>query len=178
MNKTTKQIILLVVALTFLGVSFYINSNNQEEPDVPDIQETSNNSSTNFVSPKKSPISETVFKHIFEGNINRRGEAVGFHHNPSSTNKDTGIVKVIKPENNCGVYTAQVKIQGKTKKAYSTMFPDKLKKSEIVSILESSYKKGISANPNKSIFTVVTDNCFRITMILNNNQLATAYPLY
>jgi deoxycytidylate deaminase len=177
MNKLTKQFLLLLIALIFVIGGLYLSSMYPDSPDTPEITD-SNKFSSNTTNNQKSVIDDIVFKHIFEGNINRRGEATGFHHKPSSPGPDTEVIKTIKEANNCGVYVAQVKVQGKTKKAYSSMFPDKLNKSEIINILDSSYKKGISANPIKTIFTVQTDQCFKVTMILNNNRLATAYPLY
>ncbi len=175
-NKLPKQVLVILIALGFLAFSYFINLGEQEPLDVPD--QTSSLEASNFVSQSNNTISEYALKHIFEGNINRRGEATGFHHKASAPDNNTGILRIIKEPNSCGVYTAQVKIQGKTKRAYSSMFPDNLNKSEITSILISSYKKGKAANPSKQIFTVQTDRCFKMTIIENNGKLATAYPLY
>jgi Bacterial EndoU nuclease len=164
-----KSILVIVVAILITSILLIKN------------QEGKNNkideSGVEILFPKY--LSEYNFKHILEGNINRRGEATGFHHNPSAPNKDTKIIKIISKENSCGVYKAQVQVAGKLKDAYSTMFPDKLTKSEILDDLKYVYEEGLKKFPKKDTFTIKTKGCFSVFMVLDNNSnIITSYPIY
>jgi Bacterial EndoU nuclease len=179
--KHVSKIIILLIAIGFLFFSTQYTNNTQnkvtynEEEKVEELEFIENNSNSKL----PSFLSEGNLKHILQGGINRRGEATGFHHLPSAKDTNTKILQIINQENNCGVYKAKVSIEGKTKKAFSSMFPNKLTKEELVDIISKAYNKGRENFPTSKTLKVKTDNCFEILIAIDNNKkIITAYPLY
>jgi hypothetical protein len=48
--------------------------------------------------------------HLFHGEINRRGNAVGYHHRPGGQDAATARATVVDPPNAQGVYTGRVEV--------------------------------------------------------------------
>ncbi|KJU96420.1 EndoU domain-containing protein [Streptococcus gordonii] len=68
--------------------------------------------------------------HIFEGDLNRRGQAGGYHYDMVEGTSGNIIEGTKGPAlNDAGVYEAKVEVDGIPKKAnggYSTFFPDNM----------------------------------------------------
>ena len=202
--KYTKNITVIFIAFVVVCISYLLTQNFPQFEDLPDPQDTNsqnlvspnknnfnnsdrgsnqnnqnNNSSTNGNNSSYSSfITDYNLDHILSGNINRRGEATGFHHALSSKDPLTKVINITKQANSCGVYVAKVQVKGKTKQAFSSMFPDKLNKSDIIDILKVSYDKAI-AKGSGSVVTVDSGSCFKISIILDNyKKIITAYPIY
>jgi Bacterial EndoU nuclease len=174
------------VGLVLIFVSTFINNQknsietskiNQE--DLPDYDNFADITSPvdnlvfpNFLIPQS-------FKHITEGSINRYKEATGFHLKSASPDQSTRVVKITNQPNNCGVYKAQVIIQGKPKQALSSMFPDRLNKSQLLQILKDAYLNSFNKGQNNSTLTIKTKDCFSLFMVIDkNNKIITSYPIY
>src|SRR5437764_712916 len=70
-------------------------------------------------------------RHIEEGEINRRGEAVGYHHRPNGVDPPGArVLRIVQSADASGVYRAIVALQDPEtgawvrKKAPSTFYPD------------------------------------------------------
>ncbi len=120
--------------------------------------------------------------HIFEGEINKRGKPVGFHKKLNQTGAySSRIKKMLSKPNKAGVYTAIVEIydrrQNKWKDKFSSMFPDRLTKQQVVqAILRaiSQNRLGTGAKwrgPSGYGFMI---EGYR----LYDGRVNTAYPLY
>jgi hypothetical protein len=183
------RVILLIIALSLVWVAYNYSNRTidtaseiesvQTEQDIP----VSAGPSSSAVNQDKvvlpSFLSKANFYHIFHGGINRRGEATGFHHLPTGKGPETDIIKIIKPNNTCGIYLAQVKIEGQTKRAYSTMFPDRLTTNQVLESIITGYNNYKSNPTTNRTITVQTNECYRITIIIDNNaKIITTYPLY
>lgn len=175
---------IVIVALIVLIASIYL-SNNQEVNEfvnTPPIKIDSEpqdyiKAPGNLAFPNY--ITEYNFKHITIGNINRNGEATGFHHATSPKDQTTKILSIIDQPNQCGVYRAKVQVKGKLKKAYSTMFPDKYSEQQILDLLSTAYTEGTKNNPTNSTFAVKADECIKVFMVLDSNKkIITSYPIY
>ncbi|MGL4759825.1 MAG: EndoU domain-containing protein [Patescibacteria group bacterium] len=186
-----KSLSVILISLLFVGLGIYVNQNSNidsinENNFIQQIAEDSKEEEKNYLNQKpqfySNIITEYNLNHVLGGNINRRGEATGFHHKQSAKNSNTKIISIYKEPNQCDVYVAKVQVDGKTKKAFSSMFPDKLNKNQIVDILISSHKKALEKKLNNngvSSVQVQTDNCFKINLILDpNKKIITAYPIY
>lgn len=84
--------------------------------------------------------------HIFHGEINRAGKPTGFHARPLGTNPEAArVVRIRQAPNRAGVYTAQVEIQdprtGRWHEKFSTFFPDRLSRAEIVAAILHAYRE-------------------------------------
>jgi Bacterial EndoU nuclease len=127
-------------------------------------------------------LSQQNFKHILEGNINRRGEATGYHRKESAPDDRTKIIRITNQPNTCGVYKAQVQVKDKLKQANSSMFPDRLSEEQVLEVLKQAYIDGVSKNQNNQnnqSFTVKTRDCFSVFMVLDDQKkIITSYPIY
>ncbi|ENH96249.1 YqcG, partial [Gracilibacillus halophilus YIM-C55.5] len=116
-----------------------------------------------------------TIKHIYHGEINRRGKAVGYHHKSMMGGKIIpGSEKI--PDKN-GVYEAKVEIGGKRKVAKSSFFPKEWNRVDVLKAIDEAYqnKKQIGANK----FIGKNSAGIKIEMFLNKDgSIATAYPLY
>ena len=81
--------------------------------------------------------------HIFEGDINRRGQAGGYHYDMVEGTSDSIIEGTKSPAlNDAGVYEAKVEVNGIPKEGnegYSTFFPERMSPQEIVDTINEAY---------------------------------------
>ncbi|MCZ6914341.1 MAG: T7SS effector LXG polymorphic toxin, partial [Rickettsia endosymbiont of Ixodes persulcatus] len=115
-----------------------------------------------------------TMKHIYHGEINRRGKAVGYHHESMMGGKIIPGSKS-KPDKN-GVYKAKVEIDGEKKIAYSTFFPkdwDRVKVNKAISeAFENKTREG-------NRYVGRTSSGIDIGLFLKSDgSIATAFPLY
>jgi hypothetical protein len=120
--------------------------------------------------------------HIFEGAINRRGKATGFHSRPQGKDpKHARLVKILSPANQSGVYTARVEIYDPAarqwKEKFSTLFPDNLSREQVVQLILKAWK---NRRPGKgSKWEGSSGKGFIIQGYLNKRgNINTAYPVY
>ncbi|MDY0943335.1 EndoU domain-containing protein [Priestia megaterium] len=116
-----------------------------------------------------------TMKHIYHGEINRRGKAVGYHHESMMGGKIIpGTEK--EPDKN-GVYEAKVEIDGKRKVAKSSFFPKEWNRVDVLRAIDDAYQNKKQIGSNKYI--AETSSGIKIEMFLNKDgSIATAYPLY
>ncbi|MTH54538.1 hypothetical protein GKZ89_14130 [Bacillus mangrovi] len=114
-------------------------------------------------------------KHIYHGEINKRGKAVGYHHESMMGGRVIpGSEKL--PDKN-GVYMAEVEIDGVRKVADSSFFPKEWNRVKVLKSIEQAYKTKQKLGSNK--YRGVTSSGVKIEMYLNKDgSIATAYPLY
>ncbi|MCL1494876.1 MAG: EndoU domain-containing protein [Pseudanabaena sp. Salubria-1] len=103
----------------------------------------------------KAPVAKalTINKvHIFQGEINRRGLAVGYHHRPNGKDSNNArMVKLTGLPNRQGIYIGRVEIrnpangQWVSKLSSSTFFPDQWSQVKVLSEIQSAF-----ASSNKS----------------------------
>ena len=125
------------------------------------------------------PINET---HIFDGQINKRGRAVGFHARPAG--KDPANARVIKIErgpNRFGVYEARVKIRKsffhKWLAKRSTMFPDAMSRQAVIEAILHAYRNRATGDSVK--FRGPSGLGFTVEgYLLRGGRINTAYPIF
>lgn len=123
-------------------------------------------------------------KHIFHGEINQKGMAVGFHHRGAIGHQGRArIVRILSSPNAQGVYKAEVEIYDPKRGRWiskgdpSTFFPDFWSRAQVLneirgafhhqSLTKGNYWEGIS--PSGVIIRGYLDNAGKIN---------TAYPKY
>jgi Bacterial EndoU nuclease len=89
------------------------------------------------------------FVHIEYGEINRRGEAVGYHHRPNGDDPEGArVVEVVQPPDAKGVYRAQVALRDPAtgawvhKGAPSTFYPDSMTQGQVIEAILAAFKAG------------------------------------
>ncbi|MCB1755703.1 MAG: EndoU domain-containing protein [Gammaproteobacteria bacterium] len=121
-------------------------------------------------------------EHIFSGEINKHGKPTGFHARPDGKDPSSARIKrIMSKPNKAGVYTARVEVYDKStdqwREKFSTMFPDKLKRDEVVQAIANAYAE---RNPSeKQPWSGPSGFGFPIQgYVLNNGNINTAFPVF
>ena len=120
--------------------------------------------------------------HIFEGSINRKGKATGFHHRPQGIDLPAArLKKLLSGPNNAGVYTAIIEIldkrSGEWREKFSSLFPDHLPRNKLILAILDAYKNRTQTTGRK--WSSRSPLGFTISgYILKDGRIITAYPIY
>ena len=119
--------------------------------------------------------------HIFEGDINRRGQAGGYHYDMVEGTSGSIIEGTKSPAlNNAGFYEAKVEVNGIPKKGnegYSTFFPDHMSPQEVVDTVNEAYETRVFNTKSRNIYEGISKNGMKITMYLDSeNKIISAFP--
>lgn len=121
-----------------------------------------------------------ALEHILEGEVNRKGDAVGFHYEGLTTAKGTVVEETRTKPNKYGVYEAEVEIDGVKKRGnrgISSFFPLEWSAQEVVDAINEAYntKQFITGNTYEGL----SDEGVVIHMYLDqNDKVISAFPLY
>lgn len=125
---------------------------------------------------------EINLSHIFQGEINRRGKATGFHSRPGGQDPHGARVSQIKGQpNRVGVYTAQVEVldpdTGQWKSKFSSMYPDSMSQQQVVDGILHAWQR---RDPNRQRpWRGPSGQGFQIEGYLSSRGgINTAYPIY
>lgn len=118
--------------------------------------------------------------HIFEGEINRRGKAVGFHSRPGGDDPSGArVMDVVDGPNGEGVYIADVEIRnrsGRWLRKRSTFFPDDLERDEVVEAILRAWEDRQTFRDGR--FRGDSGEGFVIEgRTLEDGRINTAYPI-
>jgi len=120
--------------------------------------------------------------HIDFGEINRHGEAVGYHHRPSGMDPNGArVLQIIQPPDPKGVYRARVSIRDPAtgawvrKKAPSTFFPDAMSDPDVVNAILAAFHNGQRRSDGQ--FVGPSGRGFMIEGWFQNGRINAAYPL-
>lgn len=121
-----------------------------------------------------------ALKHILEGELNYKGQAVGFHYNQLETKKGEIIEGTrTKPDEN-GVYEAKVivsDVEKTSNNGKSTFFSDNWDTQEVVDAINEAYDNRVHINGNT--FEGLTNEGIVIRMYLDDqNKIISAFPVY
>lgn len=118
-----------------------------------------------------------ALEHIFEGEINRNGQAVGYHYEKLTNSKAKVIESTRSKEDKNGVYRAKITIEGKEKNAFSSFFPKSWTMQQIVDTINEAYENKQLESGN--IYNGKTNSGITVQMYLTeNNKIISAFPLY
>ena len=119
--------------------------------------------------------------HIFEGDLNRRGQAGGYHYDMVEGTSGNIIEGTKGPAlNDAGVYEAKVEVNGILKKANggnSTFFPDHMSPQEVVDAINEAYEARVFDTNSRNIYEGISKNGMKITMYLDSEKkIISAFP--
>jgi len=121
-----------------------------------------------------------ALEHILEGEINQKGQAVGFHYNQLPTKKGEIIEKTKTMPNDVGVYEAEVIVSGVEKQSNqgkSTFFPDEWDTQEVIDAINEAYEEKVLISGNT--YEGLTSEGIVIRMYLDQNgKIISAFPIY
>jgi EndoU nuclease-like protein len=120
--------------------------------------------------------------HIELGEINHRGEAVGYHHRPNGLDPpDARVVRIVQPPDDEGVYRARVALRDPAtgawiqKKAPSTFYPDTMSTGDVVEAILAAFHRAEPGNSGQ--FVGPSGRGFTIEGWYQGGRINAAYPL-
>lgn len=121
-----------------------------------------------------------ALEHILEGELNKKGQAVGFHYNQLPTKKGE-IVEGTKTETNeLGIYEAKVivnNVEKTSNKGKSTFFPDDWDTQQVVDAINEAYDNKVFISGNT--YEGLTADGMVIRMYLDqDDKIISAFPIY
>lgn len=117
-------------------------------------------------------------RHILQGELNRHGEATGWHHEPSAGPSTYVIEKTRREADSHGVYKAEVVIHGQKKFGISTFFPRDWSAEQVQSEIMHAFENR-KPGDNPSLYWGHGRSGVMIAMVLDDeSHIVTAYPLY
>ncbi len=177
----------LGIGFTSLGVvlsAVFLNPQSahpQLQTSTPIVQTFSHTLLAKAPVPKRLTINQT---HIFQGEINRKGLAVGYHHRPNGKDANNArLSKLTGLPNTQGVYIGRVEIrnpangQWVSKLSSSTFFPDRWSQAQVLTEIQGAFA---SANKNQEPWQGTSPSGLKIQGYYNKatNTITTAYPIY
>ncbi len=124
-----------------------------------------------------------ALKHIFDGEINGRGKAVGFHYEDFPGTKGKVIEGTRSKPNKEGVYTGKVEIEGVKKTANhgkSTFFPEDWTPQQVVDAINEAYRDREFVKGSKNTYIGESKEGVEISMYINDEtgKIISAFPVY
>jgi hypothetical protein len=120
--------------------------------------------------------------HIDYGEINRHGEAVGYHHRLNGVDPPGARVdRIVQPPDASGVYRARIALRDPMtgvwidKKAPSTFFPDAMSDDEVIDAVLAAFQTGRRRGDGQ--FLGASGRGFAIEGWYQNGRINAAYPL-
>ncbi len=121
-------------------------------------------------------------RHIEFGEINRRGEAVGFHHRPNGVDPtDARVLRIVQAADASGVYRARVAIRDPAtgawvaKRAPSTFFPDAMSDQNVIDIVLAVFHSSPMRQDGR--FVGDSGRGFAVEGWYQDGRINAAYPL-
>ena len=121
-----------------------------------------------------------TLEHIFDGTINSKGNATGYHYSKVSDSKGKIISGTESKPDKHGVFTAKVKVNNVKKNGFSSFYPENWTPQQVVDAINEAYADALSdkSNPHGSLWIGYSGD-LEIDMYLDSNKkITTAYPVY
>ncbi len=205
-----KALVIVVAAAVSLGVpiavtSFFRNPDTQTNSDVSEkiseVAESSKSTDVSELEASKTEISENTgyymadiskledvdyfasgtLEHIFDGTINKKGNATGYHYTMVLDSRGKIIDGTRSEEDENGVFTGNVEVNGVKKNGFSSFYPEAWTPQQVVDAINAAYDEAIANpdNPNSKSLWIGHYGDIEIDMYLDSNQkITTAYPVY
>lgn len=127
-----------------------------------------------------SNFAKNTLEHIFDGTINSKGKATGYHYDGISDSKGSIIAGTESKPDEHGVYTAKVEVDGVKKNGFSSFYPDDWTPQQVVDAINEAYDYATSSKGIRDgDLWIGYAGDLEINMYLNNSkQITTAYPIY
>ena len=120
-----------------------------------------------------------TLEHIFDGTINKKGNATGYHYTMVLDSKGKIIEGTRSKEDENGVFTGNVEVDGIRKNAFSSFYPESWTPQQVVNAINTAYDEAV-ANPDnpKNSLWIGHYGDIEIDMYLDSNKkITTAYPI-
>ncbi|MBX2838468.1 MAG: EndoU domain-containing protein [Gammaproteobacteria bacterium] len=123
---------------------------------------------------------EINLKHVFAGEINRKGKPTGFHSRPGGNDPATAkLLSVRDQPNSLGIYTATIAVRDgdQWKEKFSSFFPDHFSQQDVIDAVINAYNN--SSNPKAQPWQGPSGHGFAIQgYTTNRGGINTAFPVF
>ena len=119
-------------------------------------------------------------EHIFDGTVNKKGKATGYHYSKVEDSKGRIIDGSRSKKDGNGVFTAKVEVDGVEKEGFSSFYPEDWSPQDVVDAINTAYKEALNdpKNPRGSLW-IGHAGKLEIDMYLDDNRkILTAYPIH
>lgn len=123
---------------------------------------------------------EGAIKHIFNGEINTRGKAVGYHYEGIEPTDGCTILGTKTVPDRNGVYEAQVSVNGVAKRGGSTFFPREWSPQQVVNAVNKACENRYHVPPQPNRYEGTLPSGLKIQMYLNDGRppkIRSAFPI-
>ncbi len=148
--------------------------------DAGKVVETSYGKSTLNSLKNTENFTDSAIEHIFEGQVNVRGKAVGYHYEGIEGTSGNVIPGTESSVNNIGVYKAQVEVNGIPKTAnggFSTFYSKNLSPQQVVDAINEAYSNCELKLGTRNTYQGVANNGMKIDMFLDQSgKIISAFP--
>ena len=123
---------------------------------------------------------DSAIEHIFEGQVNARGKAVGYHYEGIEGTFGNVIPGTESSTNNFGIYKAKVEVNGIPKTAnggFSTFYSKNLSPQQVVDAINEAYSNCELKLGTRNTYQGVANNGMKIDMFLDQSgKIISAFP--
>ena len=123
---------------------------------------------------------KNTLEHIFDGTINSKGKATGYHYSKVTDSKGKIIDGTRSKADGHGVFTGKVEVSGVKKNGFSSFYPESWTPQQVVDAINTAYNDALKNpdNPQGELWIGYSGD-LEIDMYMNKNkQITTAYPVY
>lgn len=121
-----------------------------------------------------------TLEHIFDGTINKKGNATGYHYTMVVDSKGELVEGTRSKNDKNGVFTGKVRVSGIDKNGFSSFYPESWSPQQVVDAINTAYDDAMS-NPTNPSGNLWIGHCgdLEIDMYLSDErQITTAFPVY
>ena len=123
---------------------------------------------------------KNTLEHIFDGTINGKGKATGYHYTKVKDSKGRIIEGTRSDVDENGVFTGKVEVSGIKKNGFSSFYPESWTPQQVVDAINTAYNDAVNdpSNPKGSLWIGYCGD-LEIDMYLDTNKkITTAFPVY
>ena len=124
--------------------------------------------------------SRNGLEHIFDGTVNKKGKATGYHYSRVRDSKGHILDGTRGKKDENGVFTAKVEVDGVKKEGFSSFYPEDWSPQDVVDAINTAYKEAVNdpKNPRGSLW-IGHAGKLEIDMYLDDHKkILTAYPIH
>lgn len=118
--------------------------------------------------------------HIFDGTINKKGKATGYHYSMVADSKGKIVAGTRKNPDNRGVFTAKVEVDGVRKDGFSSFYPETWSPQQVVDAINAAYADALAdpSNPHGSLWIGHAGELEINMYLTDDKKILTAFPVY
>lgn len=118
--------------------------------------------------------------HIFDGSINKKGKATGYHYSQVTDSQGKIIEGTRSAVDSRGVFTAKVEVSGVPKNGFSSFYPENWSPQQVVDSINVAYESALADpdNPHGSLWIGYSGDLEIDMYLTDDKKIITAYPIF